>query len=165
MIPSPAKLDSAASSRTFASRHHPADALPTFVFARAVTGPLVFGMLLIMIAAGAAMLLGNDPVWWVVWAAPLAFVVAAAFAVHVMRSQPAEIRLLGDRAAVRSVWDVATRRPAVYERMIPPRRVRGGIDLGVGRDVLTLTAEDWPDLAEMESALAQAVPPVRDDTW
>jgi len=140
----------------FASRHHPQGAPPGVVYARELTGPLAGAMIALMIAATASVLLGQDPAPSLAWAAPLAAVLAAVFAGHHARRLPAEIVLYADRAALRSVWDVATGRTALPLRLLPPRRVREGLNVGIGPDVVTLTAEEWPDLPRLHAALAQS---------
>jgi hypothetical protein len=152
-------------SHAFASRHHPGDQAPPVVLARALTGPLSFAMLILMLAATASVLLGQDPLPWLAWVAPLAAFLAFAFSVNSLRSTPAELLLIGDRAALRSVWDVAAERTALPEEVTPPRRVRGGIDVGIGRTVYTLERDEWPRLDELHERLLECVPPVREDTW
>lgn len=149
----------------FASRHHPGEAPPAPIFARALTGPLSFSMLVVMIAATASVLLGVDPLGWVMFAVPAALALATGFTVFVMRRTPAELLLLGDRAAIRSVWDVATGVAGEAGPLLPPKRVRDGIHVGIGENVLTFTAEDWPELRAIEAALDELVPPIRDDNW
>jgi hypothetical protein len=148
----------------FASHQHPGDAPATLVFARAVIVPLGFTMLMVMIVATAGVLLGIDPIGWVIVAAPLAVAGAAAFTAFWMRRTPAELLLLGDRAAVRSVWEVSTGAPGVAGRLLPPKKLQGGIDVGIGEDVLTLTPAEWPRLAEIEAALNELVPVISSDT-
>jgi hypothetical protein len=161
----PLRPESLPASHVFASRRHPGDAGPAAVYARALTSPLSFTFLLLMLVGTASVLLGEDPLPWLTWAAPLAAVLASAFTLHRLRSAPAELLLVGDHAAVRSVWDVATNRPAYPETLIPPKRVRDGLDVGVGRDVLTLTRAEWPELERIHATLLELVPPVRQDAW
>lgn len=157
--------ESLPASHVFSSRRHPGQAGPATVYARALTSPLSFTFLLLMLAGTTSVLLGEDPLPWLVWAAPLAAAIASAFTLHRLRSTPAELLLVGDHAAVRSVWDVALNRPAYPETLIPPKRVREGLDVGVGRDVLTLTRAEWPDLDRMHKTMLELVPPVHQDSW
>ena len=135
------------------------------VFARALTGPLSFTMIVLMLAATASVLMDRDPLPWLVWIAPLAVVLAVAFTINDLRSKPAEIVLVGTRAAIRSVWDVAAGSAALPEEISPPRRVREGIDVGIGLSVVTLTPGEWPDLDRLHTLLAESTPSVREDTW
>jgi len=135
------------------------------VFALAFTGPLGFLLLLLMIAGTASVLLGEDPLPQLLWTAPAAIALAFAFTLHRLRSLDAELVVLGDRAAMRSVWEVVWRKPAILETMTPPRRVRDGLDLGIGRTVHTLTSDDWPELNRINEILTEIVPAARPDVW
>jgi hypothetical protein len=140
----------------FPSRHHPGAAPLAVVYARELTGPLAGAMIALMVAATAAVLMSQDPAPTLAWAAPLAALLAAAFAGHHARRLPAELVLYADRAALRSVWDVASGRTSLPLRVLPPRRVREGLNVGIGPDVVTLTPEDWPDYPRLREALTRS---------
>lgn len=150
------------SQQVYTSRHHPGDQGAARVYAQAMTEPLVLAMTALMVAATGGALMGSDPARWLVWAVPLALAAAAAVTLFRLRSTPVELRLYSDSVAVRTIWEVATDQPGQPTRILPPRRVRGGVDVGVGRNVLTLLAEDWPDLDRLHRALTETayrVPP------
>lgn len=149
----------------FPSRNHPGDRAPATVFAIALTGPLSFLLIILMLAGTASVLLGQDPLPDLAWATPLAILVAFGFTRHKLRSTPAELVILGDRAAIRSVWEVAAGRTAMPELLSPPRRTQEGLDVGIGRTVYTLTSSEWADLGSIENALSTAAPPTRSDVW
>jgi hypothetical protein len=124
---------------------------------------MALAMIAIMLVATSMVLLGQDPLPDVVWSAPLAAAIAIALTVYRLRTTPAEILVYADAAAVRTVWEVATRSPAVPTRVLPPRRVQEGINVGIGGDVLTLTDPEWPRLDELHRELAAAAERARPD--
>ena len=141
---------------TFRSVYHPGDASRALVAARAQSGPVAVGFLIVMVAALSAVLQGVSVLRPLLVILPLVYVVAATGGLYGAQKRPAEIVVAGGRAALVSVWEASGDGPVV---MLPVHSVlprREGLVVGVGDDVTTLRPEDWPDFEGVHRALADA---------
>jgi hypothetical protein len=145
----------------FRSVHHPGTTPPALVLLRAQAEPVALALLGVFVVALVGILRGEDVLGLLLWAAPLAYVLAAAWAAYDLSRRPAEVVLQGGFGAVRSVWDVAwgreRRDPLV--RLLPvfaPFRKDGQLHVGIGDAVHTLRPEDWPELGELVDAFRTA---------
>lgn len=149
---------------SFPSHAHPGDSSAAIVYGAALSRPLAFCLLIVMIVATALVLLRTDALPFVTWAAPVAILVAIGYTIFRLRSIPAELVIQGDKGMVRNVWDVATKNWPQAEALIPPRKTKTGIDVGIGRDVLSITPDEWPGIEEIYEALLIASPPPLSDS-
>ena len=149
---------------SFPSHAHPGESPAPFVYGSALTRPLAFCLLIVMIAATALVLLQQDALPFVSWAGPAALIISIGYTVFRLRSIDAELLIQGDKALVRSVWDVATNAYPPAEPLVPPRKTQTGIDVGIGRDVLSISPDEWPNIDEIFDALLLAAPPATSDS-
>lgn len=143
---------------TFQSVHHPGEAPRALVLARAQAEPVALALLGVCVVAFVGMLTGAAVVGTLVWAVPLAYLLAASWAVYDLHRRPAEVVLRNGFGAVRSVWDVAWDRnePASVVRLQPvfrPFRKDGQLHVGVGDAIYTLRPEEWPTYSALLDAL------------
>ena len=143
---------------TLESRWHPGEASFPYVWGVAFIRPFASTMLVVMLGALARTLLERDPLDLVVWAAPLAVVVAMAWTVLTLRRRPAALVVdpEGGRAAIQSVWDVVRGASPRLQPVWAARRERGEWLVPIGTQVTALRPEDWPDARAVESLLNEA---------
>ncbi len=147
---------------SYRSIHHPGDSTLAHVVARAQAQPVAISLITLLTVSFVALMQGSAVLGTLLWAAPLAYAVAAAWAMHELRRKPAEIVIRGGFAAVRSVWDVARRpNPAsdselMLYRVFPPNRVDGELSIGIGHQVYTLRPDEWPCFTQLRDALNEA---------
>ena len=97
-------------AQTYSSIHHPGDMSLALVVARAQAQPVALALIAVMVATLPAVLRGQPVLGTVVWVAPLAYGIAAAWSLYELRRKPAELIVRGGFGTVRSVWDVARSR-------------------------------------------------------
>lgn len=143
---------------TLESRWHPGGTSFALVWGSALLRPLAATMLVVMLGALTRALLEEDPLDLVVWAAPLAVLVAMGWTALTLRRRPAE--LVADpatgRADIRSVWDVVRGAPLHLRPVWAARRDRGEWLVPIGTQVTVLRPEDWSDPHAVESLLNEA---------
>lgn len=146
----------------FPSVLHPGDTSFALVVARAQAQPVALALVGLLTVSFVALMQGTPVLGLLVWATPLAYAVAAAWALYELRRKPAEIVLRGGFAAVRSVWDVARRpdpatdKELLLFRVFPPTRVDGELTVSIGHDVYTIRPQDWPKFGKLSEALQAA---------
>ena len=142
----------------FKSIHHPGKAPLALVVLRAQAEPVALALLGVFVVAFVGMLRGEAVLGTLVWAVPVAYVLAAAWATYELHRRPAEIALADGFGLVRSVWDVAAGRDAKVrvDRFLPvfrPFRKDGEYHASIGDTVHTLHAAEWPQLDALVDAL------------
>ena len=145
---------------TFESRHHPGDQSRGMLALRAQAQPVALALLVVMVVTLAAALEGYPVLWPFASASVLAYTGAAAYAQSRLHATPAELVVSSPFATLRSVWDVAgwdDTRPALVSSA---KLARGELSVGLGDDVVSLRADDWPDfdglVATLRGAAAEA---------
>jgi hypothetical protein len=148
--------------KTFHSIHHPGDMSLALVMARAQAQPVALALIAVMVATLPAVLRGEPVLGTVVWVAPLAYGIAAAWSLYELRRRPAELIVRGGFGTVRSVWDVARSRESFDAERIrlhplfEPGKKDGLMHLGIGDTVFTLRPTEWPRYTDLLAALRQA---------
>jgi hypothetical protein len=157
-VPPPSASFDGSQTTIFRSIHHPGHAQLPFVVARAQAQPVALALTAVMIATLGAVLRGEAVLGTVAWAAPLAYFVAAAWSLYELQRRPAEIVIRHGLGTVRSVWDVARTRGFVPDtlRLHPlfePGKKDGQLFVGIGDEVVTLRAAEWPQYRALLDAL------------
>jgi hypothetical protein len=110
-----------------------------------------------MIVATLLVLTGMDPLAFLAWSTPLAYVVATAWTLYDLGRIIAEIRIRDEWAAVLSVWEVArTQTPDAWRRVWRVREDGFGLLLSHGRSVIEIRPEGWPEYDALDVALREA---------
>jgi hypothetical protein len=151
---------------TFKSTHHPGTAPLALVLLRAQAEPVALALVGVFAVALVGVLRGTDVLGALVWAVPLAYVLAVAWATYELQRRPAEIVLHEGFGLIRSVWEVAASPEGKVrvDRFFPvfrPFRKDGQYHASIGDTVLTLHAAEWPALDDLVDALrtsADALP-------
>ena len=147
---------------TFSSIYHPGHAPLSLVIARAQVQPVALTLLGVFTVAFVGILRGEVVLETMLWAAPLAYVLAAAWSVYRLHQRPAELIVHNGFGAMRSVWDVARDREVPLEKIgerirlepvFRPFRKDGYVHAGVGDEVHTFRPTEWPAYSELVSAL------------
>lgn len=142
----------------FQSKHHPGLVSLSLVLVRAQAEPVALTLLGVCAVAFVAILRGESVLGTMLWAVPLAYALAAAWAVYELHRRPAEIVLRGGFGALRSVWDVAAGRDEASERValspvFPPFRKDGQFHVAIGDAIVTIRPSDWPEFDDLAAAL------------
>ena len=141
---------------TYRSIHHPGDASRALVAARAQSGPVAIGFLILMVASLSAVLQGVSVLRPLLIIVPVVYAVAASAGLYAVQKRPAEAIIEGGRAALPSVWEASGDGPVVLMPVHSVLPRREGLVVGIGDDVTTLRPEDWPDFEHVHRALADA---------
>ncbi|MBT8399383.1 MAG: hypothetical protein KJO98_02805, partial [Rhodothermia bacterium] len=96
-------------TRTFRSVDHPGDQNVATVYGRNLVRPLGAVMIPVMLVGLAIVLRGVDPLPYVSWSFPLAFVIAGAWTSYSLRTTVVELRVTRNGAVALSVFEVSTR--------------------------------------------------------
>lgn len=149
-----AQLPDPLTTTIYKSVYHPGEAPRALVVARAQAQPVGLALLGVFVVAFVGILRGEAVLGTLLWAVPLTYAAAAAWALYDLHRRPAEIVLRGGFGAVRSVWDVAWGReqPAESVRLQPvfrPFRKDGQLHVGVGDTIHTLRPDDWPKFSPL----------------
>lgn len=139
--------------RIFRSRRHPGSASFALAYGAALGRALAFGMIALMIVGTASVLSLVDPLPWLTWAAPVVALFASLWALHQLRRTLVEIGVGADRAIARTTWDVLRRHVPGGQRVTPPRRSGDEVNVGLGREILTLDPNEWPEFERLLEAL------------
>ena len=141
----------------FKSLSHPGSSPAPLVYGRSLVRPLAFCMLPLMIFASLNVLTGVDPFSLLLWSVPGAYLLATAWTFYTLQGTLAEIILHEGAAAVRTVWEVASKKKDLRWWYILGVKANGsGLLVTVGHTVYDLQADDWPSLSDLRSALEEA---------
>ncbi len=144
-------------TRSFRSVDHPGDQSVAVVFGRRLVQPLGAVMIPVMLVGLVLVLRGVDPLPYVTWSFPLAFVIAGAWTSYTLRTSVVELRVTRNGAVALSFFEVSTR--SDEPRLQRVFDVRGGMEavvVTIGLASVRLTRSRWPELAEMEVYLRRA---------
>jgi hypothetical protein len=141
----------------YTSIYHPGDAPRQLVYARWLRRPLGFAITPILVIALILALVGESPLIFLVWAVPLAYVVATGWTLFQLRHKLAALQLRPGFASVHTVWQVAANCSPDWEPLL--RIVPTGFDLqiGIGGAVYTILPDEWPDYGVIENDLSRSI--------
>ena len=132
---------------------HPGHRNAAVLFGAEVVRPLAACMLPVMLGALSFMLVGRDPLGWLTTGFPVAMVVASGWTVFQLRRRVVEVRIREEAVRLRSAWQVASNQRDEWVSLLDVRREAAGLLVTLGHDSQWLIAQDWPDLARVESSL------------
>lgn len=148
--------------QVFHSVHHPGAAPPPLVYARALIRPLGACMLPVMIVATVLVLSRVDALIFVAWASPAAYLVASGWTAYNLGRTPAEMVVTEDSAALRSIWQVARGKESDTGGQVFWFRDDGTVlNVSIGRVVVSLHPDEWPEGDVLANALDRAALAVR----
>lgn len=139
----------------FKSNLHPDEQPLVLVHARHLVVPLAVASLPVMIVTLVSMLQGLPVLLLTVAGFALAITLANLWTHYRLRRTPAEVRVRGEVAAIRSIWDVAVHAPLVWGRVFDLRDTSSERTVTVGLTSYDLAKGDWPEMRELTEALQQ----------
>ena len=148
-------------SAVYHSARHPGELPLGLVLIRAQAQPVALAFIGVFVVTLAAVLQGQAVLGALLWAVPIAYLLAVGYTVYDLHRAPAAVVLRGGFGAVVSVWDVARAREGAPERVrlqpvFRPFRKDGETHVGIGDAVLTVRPAEWPDYGSLLDALRAA---------
>ncbi len=139
---------------TLKSERHPGAASPGVVYARGLVRPLATALLPVMIVASLLVLSSIDPLLFLVWSVPLAYLIATGWTLYELGRVMVEVRISGEWTTVLSVWDVAREiEPDSWNRVLMVKDEGYRLLVSHGRSVLEFLPEEWPEFDLLQDAL------------
>jgi len=140
-------------SACFQSIDHPgSDSVPV-LYSRAVARPMGVLMLPVMIVALVQALQGAPVFPEIFLAAGVALTAASAWTHFQLGHRVVELRVQGQRVALRTAIDVARDVAPVWEPLLRAKQQRDGLHLYVGDRTIHLSPSNWPAYERLRTAL------------
>lgn len=141
----------------FESVDNPGNVPPGYVYVQSVATPMLWCTLPLMIAASTAVLMGRDPLSFVLWGFPLATGAAVAWTIFRLTRRVAKIRIADGHVMVYSIWDQTHNTQPHMGPLLHAERTRFGLRMSVGDTVYTFRKRDWPEFDRLLESLRRHI--------
>lgn len=141
----------------FKSLDHPGTGSQIVTYTHASAVPILYASIPVMLGALTSVLLEQDPLYFVYWAAPVAIGSAIAWTHFHLQYRIAEIYVYEQYAAVRSVWDVVYGRDLSWYPVFGAEQTPKGFRVSIGDRVYELRGDNWPQSEILLAKLHDAV--------
>lgn len=143
---------------TLKSERHPGTSPPGLVYARGLVRPLATCLLPVMIVASLLVLTSMDPLSFLAWSVPLAYLIATGWTFYELGRVVVEVRLDEEWAAVLTIWDVARGEvPESWSKILMVKDDGDRLLVSHGRSVLEFLPEEWPEFDLLQHSLRNAL--------
>ena len=143
--------------KIYRSAYHPGTASAAIVFARSHIRPIAVCLLPIMIVASIGVLTKVDPLLFLAWSVPVAYVLATWWTFFSLTRRTAELHVGAGAARTRSVWDVARRRQTpAWLPVLGVKQTGYSLLVSIGHAVEELRPDEWAEFDELARALRSA---------